>query len=185
MSERINSKKKGSKNERELCKLMQDWTGYEFARVPSSGGLRWKDTDNTVGDIICTDARHGRRFRFAVETKFYQDINFEHLILGNKKVKINEFWDQALADGARAKKEPILFMRYNGMPKQMYFVMMDYNFFLELPHEDWEREYANFIIQDPTTKSNRIVINSHDLLKLDYQQTHKILKQWLRKKYGA
>lgn len=39
---RINSKNKGSRFERTICKWFQDWTGYEFNRVPASGGLRWK-----------------------------------------------------------------------------------------------------------------------------------------------
>lgn len=38
MRNKINSRAKGSKNERELAKLFKDWTGKEFARTPSSGG---------------------------------------------------------------------------------------------------------------------------------------------------
>ena len=30
----VNSRNKGSKNERGVAKLMQEWTGYEFARTP-------------------------------------------------------------------------------------------------------------------------------------------------------
>ncbi len=183
MSDRINSKAKGSKNERELCKLMQQWTGYDFARVPSSGGLRWKDTDNTVGDIICTDKLHGRRFRFAIETKFYKDINFEHLILGNKKVKINEFWQQAEEDGKRAGKEPLLLMRYNGMPKQTYFVMMDIELFNIILGNGISFEYPYFKVIE--TNKQRVVLNSNDLIKVNYQQLHKQTKQWLKMKYGA
>ena len=52
---RINSKNKGSRFERTICKWFQDWTGYEFNRVPASGGLRWKKTDNITSDISCTD----------------------------------------------------------------------------------------------------------------------------------
>lgn len=39
---KVNSKQKGSRFERSICKFFQDWTGYEFSRVPASGGLRWK-----------------------------------------------------------------------------------------------------------------------------------------------
>jgi Holliday junction resolvase len=184
MADKINSKQKGSKNERELCKLMQQWTGYDFARVPSSGGLRWKDTDNTVGDLICTDKLHGRRFRFAIETKFYKDINFEHLILGNKTTKINQFWEQATEDGKRAKKEPILFMRYNGMPKQTWFVMVDFGFFEVMLEQQIECNYDFFKVVSPYGAA-RIIMNSNDFIELDYNTLHKQTKQWLKKKYGA
>lgn len=172
----VNSRRKGSTNERELCKLMESWTGYEFARVPASGGLRWKNTQDTVGDIICTDKFHSRRFRLTIETKFYKDINFEHLILGNKKVKINEFWNQAKDDGIRANKVPIVLMRYNGMPKQTYFVIISQKLFNLLPKMDFEYDY--FTIHQKTEKL--IVMNSNDLIKADYKTLHKQLKKLIK-----
>ena len=60
---RINSKNKGSRFERTICKWFQDWTGYEFKRVPASGALRWKKTDNITSDITCTDPKHSKRFK--------------------------------------------------------------------------------------------------------------------------
>ena len=32
-----NSKKKGSKNERDVCKFWKEWSGLSFTRVPASG----------------------------------------------------------------------------------------------------------------------------------------------------
>ena len=81
---KVNSKQKGSRFERSICKFFQDWTGYEFSRVPASGGLRWKKTDNITSDITCSDPKHSRRFSLSVECKSYQEIKFEHLLLGNK-----------------------------------------------------------------------------------------------------
>jgi hypothetical protein len=124
---RINSKAKGSKNERDVCKWWESWTGYEFSRVPSSGGLRWGRTTDTTGDIICSDQKHFLRFPFSIECKNYKDINFEHLLLGNKRVKILEFWNQALEDAERGHKIPILMMRYNGMKKGEYFFVVESN----------------------------------------------------------
>lgn len=121
---RINSRAKGSKNERDVCKWWELWTGYEFARVPSSGGLRWGRTTDTTGDIICSDKKHFLRFPFSIECKNYKDINFEHILLGNKNVKILEFWKQACEDGERGGKLPILMMRYNGMKKGDYFFVV-------------------------------------------------------------
>src|SRR5687768_14412470 len=123
MSNRINSRAKGSRNERDLCKVLKVWTGYDFARTPSSGGLRWKKTDNITGDIVCCE--EGVKFLFTIECKSYKGINFEHLLY-SKNAKIREFWKQAKDDSDRSKKLPLLFMRYNGLPKNFHFVVLEY-----------------------------------------------------------
>lgn len=124
MADRINSKKKGAKNEREICKVLQEWSGYEFSRVPQSGGLRWKKTDNITGDIICSDPKGAYRFNLSIEAKFHNDFRFEHILLPNAKVKILSFWEQALEDAARADREPMVWMRYNNMPKGLWFIIL-------------------------------------------------------------
>lgn len=121
---KINSRQKGSKNERDICKWWKAWTGYDFSRVPSSGGLRWSRTTDTTGDIICSDKKHYLRFPFSIECKNYKDINFEHILLGNKNAKVIQFWNQALEDSQRGGKLPILMMRYNGMKKGEYFFVV-------------------------------------------------------------
>ena len=110
---RINSKNKGSRFERTICKWFQDWTGYEFNRVPASGGLRWKKTDNITSDITCTDPKHSKRFKLSVECKSYNDLKFEHILLGNKGCKILSFWEQASNDAIRGNKIPVLIMKYS------------------------------------------------------------------------
>ena len=119
---RINSKNKGSRFERTICKWFQDWTGYEFNRVPASGGLRWKKTDNITSDITCTDPKHLKRFKLSVECKSYNDLKFEHILLGNKGCKILSFWEQASNDAIRGNKIPVLIMKYNNMPKGEAFL---------------------------------------------------------------
>lgn len=170
-----NSKAKGNKGEREVSKWFQEWTGFEFARIPSSGGLRWHSTHNTVGDIMCTHERHSRRFLFAIECKNYKDINFEHLILGNKKVKILEFWEQTKEDAERGNKIPILFMRYNGMPKNMYFVVISRNLFNTIITTVLT-QYNYFIVPH----QDFVILNSNDLLLIDYLPFHKNLKKLIR-----
>jgi Holliday junction resolvase len=167
-----NSKQKGNKGEREVAKWWQEWTGMEFARIPSSGGLRWHSTHNTVGDIMCTHERHSRRFQFAIECKNYKDINFEHLILGNKKVKILEFWQQTQDDAERGDKIPILFMRYNGMPKGVYFVVISLAFY-NIFYKDIKMDNDYFIVPN----RDFVILNSTDLLKRKYLDLHKNLKK--------
>jgi hypothetical protein len=173
-----NGKRKGNKAERELAKWWKTWSGFEFTRVPASGGLRWKTMVNTTtSDLICADDRHNRRFQFSIESKSYKDINFEHLILGNKNSAIRNFWDQCNTDAERSNKVPILFMRYNGMSKNTWFVVMPsyvYNlFFPTLVKFDHNR----FVVSGP---DNIVIMNSNDLLKTDYMKLHLTLKK-LRK----
>lgn len=175
-----NGKKKGNKAERDLCKWFQQWTGMEFTRIPASGGLRWKGLANaTTGDLICAHKTHGRRFQFSVESKSYKDINFEHLILGNKKAKIREFWNQAIEDAKRGDKVPILFMRYNGMTKNTFFVMLPQYVFNLLFPTLITFDYTYFKVIDPKG-DNTVIVNSNDLLKFDYLTLHKNLKKLRR-----
>lgn len=174
----MNSKKKGNKNERELAKWWKDWTGIEFSRVPSSGGLRWKKTDNITSDIICTDPHKSRNFKFNIETKFYKDINFEHLILKDnpKNIKIWEFWNQAKDDGKKANRIPILFMRYNSMPRSTWFVVVELrilNIVLKLLGKG-VLEHTYFVVESPVDRVG--IISSNMLNKVNYRKLHKYLR---------
>lgn len=162
-----NSKKKGSKNERDVCKFWKEWSGLSFTRVPASGGLRWKKTDNITGDIICDDERKSRRFPFSIEAKFYKDINFEHMILGNKKQKFIEFWEQAKEDAERGNKLPILFARYNGMPKMVWFVAIPISIWEILQKMKFKAQGTFFIVSTPD--DDFIIMNSSELLQIDFK----------------
>jgi hypothetical protein len=172
-----NSKKKGNKAERELCKFWEQWTDYKFTRVPASGGLRWKNTNATAGDIICDHEIHSRRFQFSVESKSYKDINFEHILLGNKKCDVLKFWQQCNDDAERSNKVPILFMRYNGMNKNTYFVIIPiyvHNLFFP---GIYSFQHNKFIVHGPNPM---VIMNSNDLLQINYLKLHKDLKQLRR-----
>ncbi len=164
----INGKKKGNKNERNLCKWWQSWSGLEFNRIPASGGLRWNNTQNITGDIICTDERHSRRFPFSIEAKSYKDIRFEHLILGNKGVKVMEFWNQTKEDGIRGNKIPILFMRYNNMPSSVWFTIIPLNVYKLFKLKLGVTKYP--VIQIKTEDEEIILMNSEDLKNVDYKE---------------
>lgn len=182
---RTNSKKKGNRFERDVCKFFKEWTGYEFSRTPASGGLRWHKKDDIVSDVICTDEKHSHRFTLAIECKSYKEIKFEQMLLGNDSCKINHFWEQASRDAERAKKLPMLIMRYNNMPKGEAFVMFD-------------KQVANSILKNQELWSNlkkpRLAIQFDlenvfyvflltDLKNLDYQKTHKVFKAILKTRY--
>ena len=174
-----NGKKKGSKNERNLAKWFQNWSGLEFTRVPASGGLRWAKTDNITGDLICADEKASRRFPLSIEAKAYKDLRFEHLVLGNSKIKVIEFWEQAKADGERGKKVPILFMRYNGMPASSWFTIISDEVFYIWEKLNPQIKEAIVNIYLPTGEKI-ILLNSNTFCTVDYSEFIKKLKIYNR-----
>jgi len=182
----VNSKAKGSRNERNVSKLMQDWSGYEFARTPQSGGLHWKK-QYTSGDICCIDDKHGHRFAFSIECKFHEELDLLHLIddtIGKKSNKILLFWDQAVGDAKQVNKTPLLFMRRNGMKAGMHFVVMPTNFFLLWLNgiQPWINKFGIIHYHKETEKESYqfTIINSVDLVETDYRIFHKLGRRVIR-----
>ena len=178
---KVNSKQKGSRFERSICKFFQDWTGYEFSRVPASGGLRWKKTDNITSDITCSDPKHSRRFSLSVECKSYQEIKFEHLLLGNKSCKIMSFWEQACSDAKRANKVPILIMKYNNMPKDEAFFMVDKKTAEIIFNQLDKLEKPRMAIQMDKNQVFYIFMLS-DIKNISYSTFHKEIRKSLKPK---
>jgi hypothetical protein len=117
----INSKAKGNSNELVVCKLLSGWTGEEFTRIPMSGGLRWKNTANICGDVLCTNTEFD--FRFSVETKHLKSVHIPPQL--PKASKIYTIWQQCLSDAIRAKKHPLLMLRGNGYAKNNYVIFVE------------------------------------------------------------
>jgi len=164
----INAKKKGNRNELRGAKLWQTWTGWEFSRVPASGGLRWKKTDDITGDIICTE-KGIYDFKFSIELKFYQDIEFNYLLLDLKKNPVLKFWEQCKADAVRGEKIPILFMRYNGMPKDNYFVVVDFSTYKKI------RKLIDFKYGILKYNKEFVIFNSVDFFNSDFSKIYQTI----------
>lgn len=174
----INSKKKGSRGERDLCKWWKEWTGYEFSRVPASGGLRWKKADNITSDIICTDDAHAHKFKFSIECKNYKGITFNDIIKGTKS-DVLKFWLQACSDATRGKKIPLLFMRENGMAKGVYFVATTVEVGkLLLQLNLLEKDY--FRIHAGKEGMDFYVFNSKDLRAISYSIFYKKIRKLVK-----
>jgi Holliday junction resolvase len=170
----INSKRKGSKNERKVSSLYQTWTGFNFARTPASGGLRWKANQSIVGDIVCTDESHAHRFPFTIEAKSYREINFEHLISSNERVKILQFWDQAVGDAQRVDKIPILMVRYNQMERDLHYLFLPTKFFDLIKNEIGDQYgYLKY-----TGSVNFTILSSKDFFASDYNTVRIIAKKF-------
>lgn len=182
----INGRRKGAKAERLLAHRLGEWTGKEFSKTPASGGLRWNNA-NVAGDIVCTTEGHYCPFCF--EVKSYSKIDFSHLLLSNttlhgslstivKNVDILDFWNQAKRDARRAGKIPILMMRYNGLPKGFYYVVLGKSFMSVCTIKP--RAILNFISE----KNNLWITTSEELFRTDYRTLRKIAKIHLKKLYG-
>jgi Holliday junction resolvase len=179
----VNSRKKGSRNERNLSKVFQQWTGYEFTRVPSSGGLRWQRKKDTVGDLICSDDKHSRYFTFSIEAKVRKVFTLNELLLPINK-DTYQFFDQAKKDADRANKIPLLFIRCTGMPKDFHFVVLDLHYFNEVVKGIIDNKCGRIIFRG--TKELAI-FPSTDFFETNYKDVHKLTKTYIKtwKKSGS
>lgn len=175
---KINSKSKGSRFERSICKFFTKWTGYEFNRVPASGGLRWKKADNITSDVTCTDPKHSRRFPLSIECKSYKDLRFEHILLRLKSCKILSFWEQASGDASRANKIPVLIMKYNNMPKDEAFFMVDQRLVGLLTKYSNRFKSPYMVIQDKKNQFGIFMLS--DIGNLDYSILYKEIRNTLK-----
>lgn len=177
---RINSRTKGNKNERVVAELLTKWTNKPFSRTPSSGGLQWKSS-NSKGDVVCT--KEGHFFPFCVEVKAHKEIDFSQLLNPKlKNVKVLEFWEQCSRDAKRANKVPLLFMRYNGMPKDFFFVALELNF--------WKSLFPNLAIaltintkfeySNKKEKIHLILLQSTEFINLPYKEIKLLTKKFLK-----
>ena len=170
----INSRKKGSKNERDGAKLFKQWTGFEFARVPSSGGLRWKRTTDTTGDILCSDKHHYLVFPFSIEMKVRKECDIQKIILTNKNNDYLDFWKQANDDAVRGDKIPLLLVRYNRMASNEYYLSITTTIFKKIKHL---LNLDNHYFKVQVGKGKFIVImNSKDFFSSDYSMVLKTLQ---------
>lgn len=168
---RINSKKKGGKNERELAHAFKAWTGYDFARVPQSGGLRWKRTLDTTGDLMVADEKHILEFPLSIETKFHSEVDNWKLLLGQNS-KLDEFWTQSQSDAKRSKKIPIVFFRYNGLKKNFWFVIISYDLYRALKKLMYfENGFYNF-------NNEFVIFPSPNLFEVEYTKAFEVFKKY-------
>jgi hypothetical protein len=174
----INSRRKGVRNERKAIKPLATWTGLEFSRTPSSGGLRWKRTNDVVGDVVCTSKSGSLKFPISIEIKAHKDIILNNLI-GESKVTIIEFWEQAVRDSIRADKMPLLLMRKDRMPMEVYYAVIPLRYY-----QEFERYKELTLLDNPrglglfNSKGHSIAImDSRDLFKTNYKEVRKIIRR--------
>ena len=168
-----NSKRKGNKFERVISKWFTDLSGFKFQRVPYSGANH--QNRDLASDVMCCDERHAHRCKLSIECKNYKDIRFEHVLLGNKRCKITQFWTQAWTDAKRSKKVPILCMRYNSMPKEEFFLIVDC--YLAKPFLGRDLKHMMTINNPDLVHGNVYVFMASEVIKkVNYKDVHKEAK---------
>ena len=178
----VNSRAKGSKAERLLAKQLGDWTGLSFARTPSSGGLHWGKSFAT-GDIVCTT--EGKYFPFSVEVKNYNELNVTELICSRRTKqdpKIVTFYKQCVRDAQEGKKIPLLFMKYNGLPKETWLVMFP-KWYLDYFINPEAFSY-NYIILNNLFPMEVCITDSNNIWEYSYKSIRKNIKLMMKNQRG-
>jgi hypothetical protein len=97
-----------------------------------------------------------------------------------KYVEILDYWAQAKRDAAAVNKFPMLMMRYNGLPKEFYYVVVG-NTLMKLIWHTEPLKFSDATIIHYTSKTNNIwVIPSNWFFQLPYREIRKLAKKHLR-----
>lgn len=168
----INSKRKGDNNERDLAKYLSKWTGYQFERVPSSGGLGWKDSVQTVGDVVCTTPNS--RVPFTFETKALKKLGLNSPILRSNSC-IFKHWHQCHREGEQANRIPLFIARDNGMKKYTWWVFMDYSLYELINTKIFKHGQGyglphHFLGYNKTYSFDLVGVHSDDFKTIDYKK---------------
>lgn len=169
----VNRRQKGNKAEAIVAKLMEPWTKKKFKRADTNNYIHERNAHNSKGDVVCIT--EGHYFPFCTEVKNYADINFEHLLYLNEPL-ILKFWNQVLADAKLCNKCPLLFMRYNGLPKGFFFVAIPLKIYHEIFSKHIKRPKA--LISE---YYDLVLITTNDFFKVPYKEIKKPIRAFYKK----
>jgi hypothetical protein len=121
------SKIKGSSFERKIAKQLTKWWQNgglqgEFYRTPASGGLRWQNREDTIGDLVCPDG-----FTHTIEVKHNESLDYKHFFeVGTpNKNNLSGWWQQAVDEGKRANRLVWLIVKRNFCKPLLLFSLND------------------------------------------------------------
>jgi len=144
------SKRKGSSNERQIAKILQEYWGHgSWARTPASGGWAYgkhKEAFNTAGDIITT----APDWPWCCELKKHEGWTLDQL-LHNEKPEFFNWWKQCV-DATPDGQIPLLIAGRNRIPPIVafdplhYFKVFDNLPWLPKQHFDVKLDNNSFII---------------------------------------
>ena len=155
--------------------------------------LRNSQKANVAGDVVCTTEGHYCPFCF--EVKSYAKIDFSHLLLQGlklhgelatrvKNVDVLDYWSQAKRDAETVKKIPMVMMRYNGMPSDLFFIVIDMPTYLSITNKLPLPKGTKTLKYNSQEKQSLVILNSFDLFSLPYREVRKIAKFVIKHRYG-
>lgn len=106
------SRRKGSRTEREVARLLAEWLGGTWSRVPLSGGWGARRSFGTSGDIITSLPG----FPFTIECKACEGWHLEQLFTAPDRCALAGFWRQTRRQASEAGKRPLLVFTRNFQP---------------------------------------------------------------------
>lgn len=98
-----NGRRKGSKYELKIAKILSKWSGLTLRRTPLSGGWAHQNPE-TAGDIVSITP--GVVFPLVIECKNQEAWNWESILQGTSK-PLADWWKQA-SDACPEGKFPLL-----------------------------------------------------------------------------
>lgn len=172
---------KGNRGQNKARVVIKNWAKKKF-KSSSQSGMPGYNHDPHKGDILCDT--EGHYFPFTVEVKNYREINFCQLLQPNlKNVLILDFWKQCAGDAKICKKVPMLMMRFNGLPKNFFFVVITQEF-AKLIHLDLalanEESLVSLRYQDYGTSTALMIMRSDQVFRSDYKDIKKIAKNHIK-----
>lgn len=121
------SKRRGNTYERRCAKLLTEFTGVGFRRVPASGAFNKQSSvlireELFYGDCICDR----QDFLFCIEAKNQKAFNFQAILKNPNTADFTAWWYQCIMDAKIAKKLPMLFFKPDN---QADFIAVDEHWF--------------------------------------------------------
>lgn len=174
--------KKGNRGQLMARDVLQEWT-HKKMKSSSQSGMPGYNHDPHKGDILCNT--EGHFFPFTVEVKFYKEINFCQLLQPNlKNVLILDFWAQVEFDAKKCHKIPMLMMRFNGLPSDFFFVVIETDFWEKVNMFRRALNIRRTITFWEMEKGLKLkLIGSDQFFKMEYKEVKKVAKEHIKTLY--
>lgn len=106
------SKQKGNRYERRCVKLLTEFTGAKFRRIPSSGAFNKFGGAKVAEHVFSGDVIADRKdFWFSVESKSQKAFSFVAMLKNPETCKFTEWWDQCVNDAKSIDRLPMLMFK--------------------------------------------------------------------------
>lgn len=103
----VDSRQKGARGEVEAAKILKQYTGLDFKRVPLSGGLH--ASHGLKGDLYLVNSLN----IYCIEVKNYADDHLTSKVLTDKTPQLQTWWEQTIREAAQVSRKPLLIYKFN------------------------------------------------------------------------